>query len=87
MSTMSISTLELLEQSDMPPTYARAIAKAIEADSSHRLGDLATKADLKSEINGIRAEMNSMRIELRSEITEIRAALQSDSTKLESGLR
>lgn len=32
MSTMSISTLELLEQSDMPPTYARAIAKAIEAD-------------------------------------------------------
>jgi phage host-nuclease inhibitor protein Gam len=97
---MSIHTLELLEQSDMPPTYARAIAKAIEADSTRRLGDLATKAELKSEINGIRTEMNGMRIKvalqsdsarleagLRSHIAELKMALQSDSAKLESEFR
>lgn len=46
MSTMSISTLKILEQSQMPPAHARAIAKAIEADFTRRLDNLATKTDL-----------------------------------------
>jgi hypothetical protein len=84
MSTMSISTLELLEQSDMPPAYARAIAKAIEADFTHRLGELPTKMDLRSEINGIRLEMGEMRSELRSEVAAVKTALSVDIRDVKS---
>ena len=82
MSAMSITALEILEQSEMPPTHARAIAKAIEADFVRRLDHLATKADLaelradlKSEISDLRTEMAGVKGELRAEIRDVRAEI------------
>ena len=50
--SMSLATLEILEQAQLPPAHARAIARAIEADSGARREDLATKLDL-AELKGV----------------------------------
>lgn len=68
MSAMSISTLELLEQSDMPSAYARAITKAIETDFTHRLGNLTTKEDLfvlKEDARVTRTDVNVLKEDVR----------------------
>jgi hypothetical protein len=57
MQTMSISTLELLEEAEFPPRQARAIAKAIEADFSRRLDTLATRSDLSELRNEVKASL------------------------------
>ncbi len=66
--TMSIMALEILEQSQMPPAYARAIAKAIEADSAARREDLVTRTELK-------AGLAQLKSELRVEIQQVKSDL------------
>ena len=73
MSTMSITALEILEQSEMPSTHARAIAKAIEADFLHRLDNLATKSDLARLEATTKTDLAKLEGNLRVEIRDVKS--------------
>lgn len=61
MSAMSISTLEILEEAQMPPGHARAIARAIESDFTWRLDNLVTKTDLAKLEADLRVDMRDVK--------------------------
>jgi hypothetical protein len=77
MPTMSINTLEILEAAEIPPAHARAIAKAIESDFTHRLDDLVTKSDFSV----LRLDISEFKAASRLDLAELRRDLE---TRLES---
>jgi len=64
--SMSLATLEILEQAQFPPGQARAIAKAMEIDSAARREELATKADLAV----VRRDIDELRHTLEARIDD-----------------
>jgi hypothetical protein len=85
--SMSLAALEILEQADFPPGHARAIARAIEADSTARWETLATKSDLASDIGSVKSELVLTKSELKGDIAALRGELKNDLATLKSELK
>ncbi len=76
MQAMSISSLEALEQAQFAPHQARAIARAIEADFTRRLDNLATRADIaplatKAEIAQLATRAEIAQLATKAEIAQL----------------
>ena len=95
---MKVSSLEILERSQLPPSQARAIFQVMEAELSAREHTLATRADLDRGLHGlelkveaVRTEMQTLRGESRTEMQTLRgefsAEMQSIRAELKSDIR
>lgn len=84
---MQAATLEVLEQADVPPRQARAIAQAIEIEIAAGHGALATRHDLRDVGNELRLEIAGVRTELKGDIAELRTELKGDIAELRTELK
>ena len=90
MQAMSISSLEALEQAQFAPHQARAIARAIEADFTRRLDNLATRADIaplatKAEIAQLATRAEIAQLATKAEVAQLatKAEIAQLATKTE----
>jgi len=81
MSTLTFDTLKFANQlktAGVPAGHAEAEAKALSEVFEINLSELATKEDLRHEINGLRHEMKELETGLRHEIKESASALRQE---------
>ena len=71
---MQAESLEVLEQTDVPPAQARAIVRAIEIEIGGAKDTLATKNDLHLLSSGLRQEIANV----REETAELRGELKAE---------
>jgi hypothetical protein len=62
---MQTSSLEILENTQLPPTQARAILQAMELEINAREAVFATKSDLKDAIHSLDLRLEALRGELK----------------------
>src|ERR1035438_10018727 len=79
---MKTSSLDLLEQSQLPPAQARAILRVMESELSLHDMVLATKSDLhdmalaaKSDLHDLELKVEALRGEVRADLQSLRAEL------------
>lgn len=72
---MQAATLEILENADLPPRQARAIAQAIELEMSAGHSALATRADLLAGQHGLEAKIDGFKHDLELKIIETKSEL------------
>jgi len=75
MATVTFNTLRFanrLKSAGVPPIQAEAEADALSEVFETNLGELATKEDLRHEIDGLRHEMKELETGLRHEISDLR---------------
>jgi hypothetical protein len=74
---MKTSSLDLLEQSQLPPAQARAILRVMESELSLHDMALATKSDLDLKVEALRGEIRTDLQTLRAElIGEIKGTIR-----------
>jgi hypothetical protein len=90
---MSLAALEILEEAQLPSAHARAIVRALEADSSARLESLATKTDLallKGELiafkGEIKGDLAALKGNLRGELVRWIFAVMTGQTAVLTGI-
>ena len=62
--TMSVATLEILEQGQFTSAQARALTKALELESATRRDDIATKSDMLELRHILEIKMEAQKAEL-----------------------
>jgi len=81
MPTVTFDTLKFANQlktAGVPVTHAEAEAKALSEVFETNLGELATKEDLRHEIDGLRHEMKELETGLRHEVKELETGLRHE---------
>jgi len=74
------SSLDLLEESKLPPAQARAILTVMESELALHDGSLATKSDLfavKSDLLAVKSDLFAAKAELREEIHRLDVKIEA----------
>ena len=79
---MQTTSLDILEQSELPAGPARAILRVMELEISARGEALATKADMKEAFHALQLEIQALRGEFRAEIQAVRAEIRESESKM-----
>lgn len=82
MAAMQAESLEVLEKATIPPGQARAIVRAIEIEIGGAKDTLATKEDVRHEVQLLRQGMTEMRRDLEVKIEGVRSEIHSSANTL-----
>ncbi|MBA2408568.1 MAG: hypothetical protein H0V62_01910 [Gammaproteobacteria bacterium] len=84
----SHAAIKRLSQAGLTEAQAEALIDALRGLSASGRGELATKADLKSEIAALRADLQgeiaTLRAEMQAEIAALRAEIKADLIAVEA---
>ena len=80
---MKTSSLDLLEESQLPPAQARAILRVMESELSLHDMALATKSDLRD----LELKVEALRGEVRTDLQSLRGEVRTDLQVLRSDMQ